>query len=94
MSEEKPNRIILPERLPESVEDRRLLGDFYDTFCTKQWFRGAELVENHPTTMRKTLVVKCDYKPVAEMTEILNFAHPRQVALDWAVLGADDKTNY
>lgn len=92
MSEQ--SRIILPERLPENPVDRKILGDFYDAFCTRQWFRGADIVEKHPTHMCKTLVVKVDYKPVAEMTEILNFIHPRQIALDWNVLRPDEQIKY
>jgi len=92
MSEQ--SRIILPERLPIDPNDRKILGDCYDLFCTRQWFRGADLVFNHPTHMCKTLVIKCEYKPVAEMTEILGFIQSRQISVDWVVMSHDQHVKY
>ena len=81
------------EKLPSNPHDRKLLGDFYDTFCNTQWFRGAYIVEKHPTHMRKTLVVECEYKPIAAMKDILMVTQPLNISLDWVVLTTDAQTD-
>ena len=77
----------LPTFLPDSQEDRRILGEFYDTFARMQWFERAELYMNHPTQMRKALEITVRYLPTLEMKEILTWAHPYQIGLEWKVLG-------
>lgn len=76
----------LPQFLPKSQEDRRILGEFYDTFSKQEWFERAELHENHPDTMRKTLEATVRYLPTLEMKEILSWAHKYQLPLEWKVL--------
>ena len=72
----------LPRKLPKGKEHRRILGEFYDINKNKQWFNRAELVELHPTHMKPTLVIICDYNPVLEMKEILQFTGTYNLALD------------
>lgn len=57
-------------RLPTSeylrtlqIEDRLLLGAFYDEFSSHTWFTEASIVNNHPTTFAKTLVLQVEYSP-------------------------------
>ena len=77
----------LPKRMPAKTEHRLILGEFYDTFAKMQWFERAELYENHPTQMRKTLEATVRYLPTLEMKEIITWAHPYQIGLEWKVLG-------
>jgi hypothetical protein len=72
----------LPRRLPKGKEYRRILGEFYDINKNKQWFNRAEFVELHPTHMKPTLVIICDYAPVLEMKEILQFTANYNLALE------------
>lgn len=72
----------LPHKLPDNQELRRVLGEFYDSAKDRQWFERAELVENHPTHMKKTLELHCKYNPVLEMKEILSFCHKYDLALE------------
>lgn len=72
----------LPVKLPVSNEHRRILGEFYDINKNKQWFHRAELVDNHPTHMRATLVIYCNYNPVLEMKEILPFVAKYQLGME------------
>ena len=77
----------LPTFLPNTQEDKRILGEFYDTFSRMQWFEKAEMFEKHPTQMRKTLEVVVNYLPTLEMKEILTWAHPYQLPIEWKVKG-------
>jgi hypothetical protein len=61
---------------------RLALGEFYDINKNKQWFRRAEIVENHPTHMKTTLEIYCDYNPVLEMKEIFQFTNKYDLALE------------
>lgn len=79
----------LPKFLPNSQEDKRILGEFYDVFHNMQWFERAEIHENHPTQMRKTLEATVGYLPTLEMKEILTWAHKYQLGLEWKVLQND-----
>lgn len=72
----------LPRTMPKSTEHRRILGEFYDFNKNKQWFHRAELVELHPTHMKPTLEIYCNYNPVLEMKEILSFTNMYNVALE------------
>lgn len=72
----------LPNQLPKGQEDRRVLGEFYDINKDRQWFEQAELVENHPKHMKKTLVVTVNYNPLLENKEILGFVHKYNLALE------------
>lgn len=72
----------LPTQLPTSQEDRRVLGEFYDINKDRQWFEQAELVENHPKHMKKTLVITVNYNPLLENKEILAFTHKYNLALE------------
>lgn len=81
MADEATN-IELPHKLPQSIEHRRVLGEFYDRNKRRQWFRRAELVELHPTHMKPTLEVYCDYNPVLEMKDILEFTAAYNLALE------------
>jgi hypothetical protein len=66
-------------------QDRALLGEFYDIYQNRQWFNSALVVENHPTHMRKTLVVNVQYRPLVEMKEVLSFVSKHNLALDFIV---------
>ena len=77
----------LPNFLPTAQEDKRILGEFYDTFSKMQWFERAELYENHPTQMRRTLEATVRYLPTLEMKEILTWAYKYKLGLEWKVLG-------
>lgn len=73
MSQEQQNQIELPQHMPNNGEHKRILGEFYDTYKNKQWFRRAELISNHPTHMKPTLEIHCNYTPVLEMKDIIPF---------------------
>ena len=77
----------LPTRLPDNVEDKRILGEFYDVFSRMQWFEKAEMFENHPTRMSKAIEVTANYLPTLEMKEILMWAHKYQMPVEWKVKG-------
>lgn len=77
----------LPNFLPNTHEDRRILGEFYDTFAKMQWFERAELHEKHPTQMRKAIEATVNYLPTLEMKEILTWAHKYQLSFEWIVKG-------
>jgi len=77
----------LPKQLPANQEDRRILGEFYDLNKDRQWFEQAELVENHPKHMKKTLEVTVNYNPLLENKEILSFAHKYNLAVEIISLG-------
>lgn len=77
----------LPTFLPNNQSDKRVLGEFYDTFSNMQWFEKAELYENHPTQMRRCLEATVRYLPTLEMKEILMWAHPYQLPIEWKVMG-------
>lgn len=70
----------LPKHLPEKQEHKRILGEFYDYNKNKQWFYRAELVEMHPTHMKPTIVIYCNYNPVLEMKDILQFCNNYNIA--------------
>jgi hypothetical protein len=76
----------LPNFLPDKPEDRRILGEFYDTFAKMQWFVRAELHENHASQMRKTIEATVVYLPTLEMKDIITWAHKYQLGLEWKVL--------
>jgi hypothetical protein len=80
----------LPKQLPVGQEDRRILGEFYDTYKDKQWFDSAELVENHPTQMRRTLEVSVAYNPLLEAKELLTFTQKYNLALVINILRTPD----
>lgn len=65
-----------------SQEHRRILGEFYDMHKNKQWFHRAELIELHQTHMKPTLEIYCDYNPVLEMKDILQFTSQYNIAYE------------
>lgn len=71
----------LPRKLPDSHEDRLNLGEFYNTYKDRQWFERAEIIDNHPTQMRKTLELLVRYNPLLEAKEILSFTNKFNLAL-------------
>lgn len=73
----------LPLQLPKNQEDRRILGEFYDTFNRAQWFIRAEFFENHPTQMRRTIEAYVGYVPTLEMKEVLSWLHKYQLGIEW-----------
>jgi hypothetical protein len=77
----------LPNFLPKAAEDRKILGEFYDKFAKMQWFVRAEFYVNHPTQMRRTVEATVEYLPTLEMKDIIAWAHPYQIGLEWKVLG-------
>jgi len=66
-----------------SFEERKMLGDFYDSYSKYTWFRGAQLVKNHPTQFRTVLVITCDYRPLTDMGPILTFTDKYGIGLEW-----------
>jgi hypothetical protein len=78
------SKIELPRRINEikNPEHRRILGEFYDINKNRQWFRRAELIELHPTHMKPTIEIYCDYNPVLEMKDILQFTSKYNVAVE------------
>lgn len=77
----------LPNFLPTSQEDRRILGEFYDIYAKMQWFERAELHENHPTAMCRALEATVNYLPTLEMRDILSWAHKYKLPIEWKVQG-------
>lgn len=69
-------------QLPENPMDKDILAQFYQSYHTQQWFRGANVVPNHPEHMRKTLVVSVNFKPHYCMNEIRQFTNKYNLALD------------
>jgi hypothetical protein len=72
----------LPTRLPDSNEDRNILGEFYNLHSRAQWFDMALIDENHPTQFKKSLVIYANYTPTLEMKEILSFTHKYALGLE------------
>ena len=72
----------LPHKLPDSINHRKALGEFYDLNKNRQWFHRAELIEMHPSHMKPTLEIYCQYNPVLEMKEILSFTSRYNLALE------------
>lgn len=73
----------LPKNLSGLKQEyRKILGEFYDINKDKQWFHRAELVELHPTHMKPTLEIYCDYNPVLEMKEIIQFTSHYNIAIE------------
>ncbi len=65
--------------MPEKIEQRTILGEFYDANKTKRWFERAEFV----TKPAPTIEVYCLNKPdESEMTAIIQFAKIRSVAIE------------
>ena len=73
----------LPRTMPTGQEHRRILGEFYDINKNRQWFKRAELIENHPSHMKPTIEIYCDYTPVLEMKELLEFTTRYNLALNF-----------
>ena len=70
-------------KLPTNEKDRQALAEFIQTYHTHQWLRGANIVENHPTRLCKTLEVAVNYRPVNEMVELLDFTSKNGLALEF-----------
>lgn len=70
-------------KLPTNERDRQLLAEFISTYATHQWLRGANVIDDHPNTMRKTLEIQVNYRPINEMVQIRSFAHKYGVALEF-----------
>lgn len=70
-------------QLPTNEKDREILREFITAYASKQWLRGANVIENHPNTFRKTLEVHVNYRPINEMVSIRTFAHKYNVALEF-----------
>lgn len=73
-------------------EERRVLAEVYRSFATRfdgnrnptayqEWFRGAGILENHPKTGGRTLVINCNYKPLLMMKEVLSIATKHNLLL-------------
>lgn len=70
-------------QLPNNEQDRQILAEFIKTYATQQWLRGANIIENHPTTFRKTLEVAVNYRPLNEMVQIRSFVHKHGLAIEF-----------
>jgi hypothetical protein len=64
-----------------SESDRSILREFIQTYASHEWLRGANIIENHPLKMRKTLEIAVNYKPMYEMNKILEFSDKHKLAL-------------
>ena len=76
-------------QLPTNPQDREALKEFVSTFWDRQWLRGANIVENHPTQMRKTLEVAVNYKPLNEMLQIRTFVEKHNLGLEFVIVESD-----
>ena len=72
----------LPRRMPAKPVHRQILGEFYDMNKNKQWFNRAELIELHSSHMKPTIEIFCDYHPVLEMKDIIQFANRHNIAIE------------
>jgi hypothetical protein len=70
-------------QLPTNEKDREILKEFIATYASHQWLRGANIIENHPTTFKKTLEVHVNYRPINEMLHILSFTNRYNLALEF-----------
>lgn len=70
-------------QLPNNPKDREILKEFIGTYASHQWLRGANIIENHPTTFRKTLEVHVNYRPINEMVQIQSFIHKYNLAIEF-----------
>lgn len=66
----------------KNEEERVILAEVYKTFAAEvdsngvptryqEWFRGAGIVENHPTKMCRALVINANYFPAVEQQKII-----------------------
>lgn len=62
-----------PELAPLNEKDRSILAEFYEMNKNKQWFDGALIIKNHASHMGPTLEIYCNYNPVLEMRDIIQF---------------------
>jgi hypothetical protein len=73
----------IPEKIQNlAVRDRQILFEFYGLFSNRQWFDKVELLLTHPTHMKRTLEVSCNYNPLLEMKDILTFTQTHNLAVD------------
>ena len=77
-------------QLPTDPKDREILKEFIGTYASHQWLRGANIIDNHPTTFRKTLEVHVNYRPINEMVQLRSFAHKYGVAIEFVQVPAVD----
>lgn len=70
--------------------DRIILADVYRTFAVEvdenkmpvryqEWFRGAGIVDNHPTKLGRTLVINVNYFPAVEQQKILELSQKHNI---------------
>ena len=64
-------------------KERVDLGLFYDKYARAEWFRGAQLVKNHPMQMKTVLLITCEYTPLNLLGEILSFTEPKGWGIEW-----------
>jgi hypothetical protein len=69
--------------LPES--DRQMLKEFVQKYYSAQWFKAVDIVES-PTRMCKVMEVKCTYKPLAELKDILLITGKYNVPVEFTVM--------
>lgn len=72
-----------------SDEDKALVKEFVEKHWNAQWFKKEYpplLIANHPNTMRKTLEVVVDYKPLNEMKHIYAFGDKHKIAIEFKIL--------
>jgi hypothetical protein len=73
-------------------QDRPIIAEVYRAFATafdgngnptayQQWFRSAGIVENHPVKMAKTLVIRCNFRPLLLMKEVQTIAMKHNLEL-------------
>jgi len=69
-------------QLPSDPKDREILKEFITTYASHQWLRGANIIDNHPTTFRKTLEIQVNYRPINEMVQLRSFVHKYGLAIE------------
>jgi len=86
----------------KNEEDRKILAEVYKAFATRfdgngnptayqEWFRGAGIVENHPSKMARTLVLNCNYRPLLMMKEVMALAQTHGIAVFLQEVDANGK---
>lgn len=78
-------------QLPTNEKDRQILAEFIQTYASHQWLRGANVIENHPNQMRKTLEVHVNYRPINEMVQLRSFVHKHNIALEFVQVPVNDE---
>lgn len=53
---------------------RAILAETVKAFARKEWFRDAAVYDAHPVDGQPTLEIKCNYVPIFERKDVMEFA--------------------